>query len=815
MRGVAPRTAVLFTALSAALFAATGASAAPPKKADAGGLSAARLAEIGTVVEGAIARNEVPGAVVVVGRRDRVVFRKAYGSRALVPAHEAMTLDTAFDLASLTKPIATATSVMTLVERGLVRLGDPVVRHLPAFGGGARPDAARASVTVEDLLTHRAGLVPDDPLALYTGSPAEIFERKWREPLAHAPGTRFVYSDVGFEALGELVARVTGESLDAYARARVFAPLGMRDAEFRPVATGGRLPVARIAPTEREPTADGSRGAMLRGVVHDPRARALGGVAGHAGLFGTADDVARFAAALLAGGKGVLSPATVAAMATPRYFGDDDLRGLGWDVATSYSGPRGDLLPFGSYGHTGFTGTSLWIDEATGVYLVVLTSRLHPGGKGDALPLRARLANVVASAVVDVEPKALRESGERVALLRALGRRPRTAPSPTRVLPGIDVLEAGGFSAIAGKRVGVLTNQTGRASDGRRTIDVLLSPKAKAAGVAVVRLFSPEHGLAGAKDEAVGDARDEATGLPVRSLYRQGADGTWSRRPSAEDFAGLDAVVVDLQDAGCRFYTYLTSLGYLLEEAVLSNVAVVVLDRPNPIGGELAEGPLADPDRLSFTAYHTIPIRTGMTIGELARLFAAEKKLGTKLTVVPLKGWSRALWYDETGLAWVNPSPNLRSVAQAALYPGVALLETTNVSVGRGTDAPFEQLGAPWLDGVRLAAALSARTLPGVRFTPVRFTPASSTHAGTECGGVRIAVVDRNALRPVRLGLEIAAAIRDLAAADWDASSFGKLLANADTLARFLRGEGAAAIAASWDEGLAGWRRRRAAHLLY
>jgi uncharacterized protein YbbC (DUF1343 family) len=298
----------------------------------------------------------------------------------------------------------------------------------------------------------------------------------------------------------------------------------------------------------------------------------------------------------------------------------------------------------------------------------------------------------------------------------------------------------------------------------------------------------------------------------VRSLF---GDAPESRRPRPEDLAGLDAVVVDLQDAGCRFYTYLTTLGYVLEEAAKAKVRVVVLDRPNPIRADVMEGPPADADALTFVAYHAIPIRTGMTIGELAGLFNAERKIGADLAVVKMSSYSRDLWYDETGLPWVNPSPNLRSVIQAALYPGVGLLETTNVSVGRGTDAPFEQFGAPWMDGARVAATLNARGIAGARFTPVAFTPASSVYKGETCSGVRITVVDRNALNAVALGFHAATALRDLHPQDWKSEQLPRLLVNAAALARFVRGETAGEITAAWAAGAMEFEKRRAAFLLY
>jgi uncharacterized protein YbbC (DUF1343 family) len=773
-------------------------------------MSAETLARIDAAVADAIARQEAPGAVVLVGRGGRVVFRKAYGQKAVVPAPEPMTVDTVFDLASVTKVVATATSVMALVEAGKLRLADPVGRHLPEFAAGG---GGRAAITVEQLLTHRAGFVPDDPMDLYAGTPAEIFASKHRQPLAHEPGSRFVYSDVGFEVLGELVRTLAGEPLDRFAARTVFAPLGMADTEFRPQQDGvgrGRVPVERIAPTEARD------GVMVRGTVHDPRAFALGGVAGHAGLFGTADDLARYAAALLSGGAGVLSPAGVASMTRPRVHGDRDLRAIGWDVDTGYSSCRGDLFPVGSFGHTGWTGTSLWIDPTSGVFVVLLTSRVHPDGSGNVVGLRSRVATIAAAAVRDVPAEALRRASEPFLPLLALpsGRAARTAASSSApptfdVRAGVDVLEAKGFAEIAGKRVALLTNRTGITHDGRSTVSVLRSEKARAAGVTLVRLFSPEHGLWAEKDESLGDTTDPESGLPVVSLYGE------KRRPSPEDLAGIAAVVVDLQDAGTRFYTYLTSVGWLMEEAAKAKVAVVVLDRPNPIGGALVEGPPADADRLSFTAVHTLPVRTGMTIGEVARMVAAERKVPVDLTVVALEGWRRGLFFDETGLPWVPPSPNLRTPTQALLYPGVGLLETTNISVGRGTDTPFEIVGAPWMDGVALARTLNLRRLPGVRFAPVTFTPASSKHAGAACRGVRVSVVERAAVRPVALGLEIAVALRDVFPRDWDRTRLGVLLANEAARARLEKGETAPQIESGWAAALMEFERRRVAFLLY
>ena len=763
-----------------------------------GGIAVQRLDRIDGVVQDSIAKRELPGAVVLVGRGAKTVFLRAYGNRAVEPVAEPMTVDTVFDLASLTKTVATAPSVMILGEEGKLALSDPVVRYIPEFAAGG---GDRSKVTIEQLLTHRAGLPPDDPLDLYTGTPEEIFARKYRQPLASPPGSRFVYSDVGYEVLGEVVRRVSGETLDRFAEERIFRPLGMKETFFIPLSPGGQpahlhgIPLSRFAPTERR------EGRWMRGEVHDPRAYAVGGVAGHAGLFSTAADLAKFCRMILAGGRlghaRILSPLGVEAMTRPRLYGDGDLRGLGWDIATAYSRNRGDLFPPGSFGHTGFTGTALWIDPASETFVVFLSNRVHPDGKGDVLRLRAAVSTIVAAAVTgDVGPRA-----------RALGAR---LPRPSHeVAAGIDVLASDGFREIAGKRVGLVTNATGRARDARSTIDVLNSPEAKKAGVTLVRLFSPEHGLRADADAPVADEKDPVSGLPVVSLYGE------RRRPKPEELSDLDALLLDIQDVGVRFYTYVTTGSYLVEEAARAKIPLIVLDRPDPIGGVLVEGPLADADKLSFTAYGEIPVRYGLTPGEMALLVNGEKKLAADVRVIKMRGWSRELWYDETGLEWINPSPNMRSLTAAALYPGIGLLETTNLSVGRGTDTPFEVIGAPWLDGARLARVLEARAIPGIRFSPVHFTPSASVFAGERCGGVRFDVVARDALRPVSLGIEIAVALRELYPVDWDRKNFIRLLANGDAFRRLERGDTAPAIVASGQKDLEAFERRRARYLLY
>src|SRR5208282_3771904 len=431
------------------------------------------------------------------------------------------------------------------------------------------------------------------------------------------------------------------------------------------------------------------------------------------------------------------------------------LRGFGWDIDSPFSSNRGDLLPVGSYGHTGFTGTSLWIDPTTHTYIILLTNAVHPRG-GNAIALRSKVATAVAAELplTPSEKEALRWMSI-TGYNEAQSAARRMSARNGSVKTGIDVLEAHAFDAlqIAGrkKKIGVLTNQTGLDADGRRTIDVL----AHAPGVSLEAIFSPEHGVAGTLDTtAMTNSTDAATGVPVYVVY--GAKEA-ARRPPVDVLSGLDAVVVDLQDAGTPFWTYETTLGYFLEAAAKAGIEIIVLDRPNPITGSFVQGPIPDAGRESFVNYYPVPVRHGMTMGELARMFNAERGINAKLTVVPMEGWLRGDWFDSTGLGWVNPSPNLRSVTEAALYPGVALIEGTNVSVGRGTDTPFELVGAPWVKSRELAAYLNERGIAGVRFVPVTFTPTAAVYSGQKCEGVNVVLTERNALDAPELGIELAA----------------------------------------------------------
>lgn len=791
-------------------------------------MSGERLAKIDEAVLASIERKETPGAVVLVARKGRIVYRKAFGDRAIEPKREPMTIDTIFDLASLTKIVATATSMMILVERGKVSLADPVALYIPEFGKNGKE-----RITVEQLMTHRAGLPPDNEIADYVGKSVDPLSLIYELRPSYEPGTRFVYSDVGFIVAAEIVRRVSDMRIDTFASHSIYSPLKMRHTSFNEnefvkalprICAKEALPVvigladehtARCRNFEMTAPTENREGRWMRGEVHDPRAYEMGGVAGHAGLFSTADDLAIFCQMILNKGEyngvRILAPYTVERMVSARTLPTSQMRGIGWDINTSFSSNRGDLFPVGTFGHTGFTGTSIWLDPASETFVVLLTNRVHPNGKGDVTRLRSFVASIVAGAITEA-PHApvfahLNSPPTYVDAPRAVITRGVPSGPLHPVLTGIDVLERDGFKQLEGRRIGLITNHTGRDGKGRSTIDVFASAK----NLKLVALFSPEHGLRGIEDTRVGDSRDEKTGLPIYSLYEKDR-----RRPTAEMLKDLDTLVFDIQDVGTRFYTYTTTCGYAMEEAARNKIKFVVLDRPNPINGYDIEGPVADKLLTdSFTAYHPIPVRYGMTIGELAMLFNSERKIGADVSVIKMEGWRRADYYDGTALAWVNPSPNMRSLTEALLYPGIGLLETTNLSVGRGTDTPFEVIGAPWIDGQKLAAALNRAGLAGVRFVPVKFTPKSSKFADEECGGVNIVITDRGSFRSVATGIEIAYQLNMNYSGAWKVDDYIRLLANRAALAAVKEGKTPSEIAATWQGGLAEFARTRHKYLLY
>jgi uncharacterized protein YbbC (DUF1343 family)/CubicO group peptidase (beta-lactamase class C family) len=743
----------------------------------------ALAAAVETALQRAIQRNWLPGGVVLVRHRGAQILLGAYGlsrkyesltelSDDPIPA----TTDTRYDLASITK-LFTTTCVMRLVEQGRLTLDDPVAHWLPEFAAGGKE-----AVTLRQLLTHTSGL--PDYLTLWTlePTPEARIQRVLATPLINAPGTVYLYSDLGLITLGHLVEVITGITLDRAVRQMVTDPLRVADTQYRPPEDLK----PSIAPTEDEQEV--GRG-MVWGEVHDENAWSLNGVAGHAGLFSTARDLGRLAQMYLEGGTldgtRLLTSETVAEM-TRNQIPGIDWRGLGWELNQTYY--MGKLASPETYGHTGFTGTSLVVDPRRDLIVVLLTNRVHPTRNGPSMnPTR----QAVADAAMDAADAAPTPS-------------PPVALQPPAVLSGVDVLLRDGSAVLQGKRLGLVTNATGRTRSGQSTIDALHS----SSDWKLLALFSPEHGIRGQAQagQSVDDATDQPTGLPVYSLYGS------TTRPTDAMLRDLDVLVYDIQDVGARTYTYISTLLEVMRAAAAHGLPLVVLDRPNPIGGDQVDGNVLDARFASFVGPAPIAMRYGLTIGELARWFNAELGVNADLTVVPLGGWQRGMWFDQTGLDWVDPSPNIRSVTAAALYPGMVLFEGTNVSEGRGTPHPFEWLGAPWIDSDAWAAALAT---DAVHFTPQDQTPdpSAAKYPGQLCHGVTIEIVDRQQLRPMDLAIHMLAALG--AQLRFTAATFDGL-AGTDRIRKALEASVTPDdIVASWQPDLEAFKATRQRYLLY
>jgi uncharacterized protein YbbC (DUF1343 family)/CubicO group peptidase (beta-lactamase class C family) len=748
------------------------------------------------VLKDAVSNGATAGAVLLVGHNGSIVYRKAYGNRSVAAKAEPMSPDTIFDVGALTEVLVTTTGVMRLEQLGQIKLNDPVAKYIPDFAPNGKQD-----VTLRMLLTHYSGLPADLDFKESWRGLQEGYNRANAAKLVNPPGARFLYSDVGFVVLGELVQKVSGMTLDQYAQTYIFGPLGMTSTRFDPPPSWS----PRIAASQR----DEHTGLTLRGTVHDPTARQMGGVAGNAGLFSTADDIAKFAQAMLDGGTPILSPLVVEKMITPQQPANmSSVRGLGWDIDSPFSSTRGELLPVGSFGHTSATGSSLWIDPATQTYIVLLTNATLVKG-GSVLALRTQIANAVATAL-QLNPS----EQQRLRLARITGYNQaqlaarRIVVRNGKVLLGIDVLEERQFDplkvpGVAKPRIGLVTNQTGIDSRSRRTIDVL----AQASGLQLAAIFDPVQRTASSTSST-----DSLTGAPLYSVY---GNTEAKRRPPMDVIRKLDVLVVDVQDIGVRFSTYEASLGYFLEAAANAKKPIVVLDRPNPLTGAYVQGPVSDEAQESFVNYYPLPLRHGMTLGELAKLFNEEKHTGADLTVIPMRGWLRGDWFDSTGATWVSPSPNIHNLEQAMLYPAVGLLEGANVSVGLGTDMPFQLVGSPYFIAQELASYLNAREIGGVRFVPITFTPASGTYARRECYGVNILVTNREQLDAPELGLELAAALHQLYPLGFDLGRMNQLLANRAAFAALQAGEDPHRIAGDWRDQLDRFQDVRAKYLLY
>jgi uncharacterized protein YbbC (DUF1343 family) len=730
---------------------------------------------IDALVAQALEEHRMPGAVVIIGRKSGVYFRRAYGLRALLPAPLPMTTTTIFDLASLTKPIVTASLIQWLAERRQLDLEDAVSKYLPAFGSHGK-----ASISVRQLLEHTAGLPIVNPLADYRDGPERAYERVLDQRPETPPGQHYLYGDLNYIVLGALVERIGGERLDVLAKRVLFEPLGMRETGYLPP----RSELERIAPTE---VADERPIPLIHGEVHDPRAWLLGGVAGNAGLFSTADDVARFARMLLGEGEldgvRVLSRASVQELTRPEQV-PGAVRTPGWDVLSSYSKARGRLLSPRAFGHGGYTGTSLWVDPELDLFVGFLSNRVHPKPEKSVITLEGDIADAAATALSTFPP---------------------ACAAPRSVQYGIDVLEARHFDSLRGLRVGLVTNGAAVDSSGRTTRDVL----AAADGVKLVSLMTPEHGFDARSEGKISDSFDATRALPVYSLY--GA----TLAPTARMLNDVDVILVDLVDVGTRYYTYMSTLHQTLMSAAKFQIPVVVLDRPNPIGGVAVEGPLLDVGVENFVNYHRLPVRHGMTAGELAELINEERGIRARLEVVPAAGWQRDMLQSDTGRGWRSPSPNIRDLEAALLYPAIGLVEATNVSVGRGTERPFHVLGAPYINGAAFVRALDAAALPGVKFTALDFVPDAAPHQGQRCHGVSATITDPLAFQPVLTGLTLARTLWHQNPKEWHSYKLIRLVGNRAVVAALAGRLPMAEVERLWQADLDAFRQRRARHLLY
>ncbi len=884
-----------------------------------------------TLITDAIARHKLPGAVLLVGHQGKIVFEHAYGNRALEPTVEPMTEDTLFDMASLSKVLVTTTAILQLYEQGKLDLDAPVAHYLPAFAANGKD-----KITIRELMTHYSGLPEDvslkDDWGLATPDKAEGIRRAMASVPYGPPGLTFKYSDINFITLGYLVESLSGQPLDEYAHDHIFGPVGMTRTRYLPIAKvcgekeifGSAIapPLGTPIPNSNQrlcsgiwscvndswipcnwlpltaPTAYDDQGTpatnpdfdhLLRGTVHDPTTRRMGGVAGHAGVFSTAHDMSLFAQALLDKllhntGPFPLKQSTLqlatspqapsTAVATATIFlpnGQTSTgvaqRGLGWDLNSPFSRPRGAIFPItttghpGSFGHTGFTGTSLWIDPTSDTYVILLANAVHPRVIANISPLRSQVATAVARALglpttgapsFEPHPKGGVSSEARPSSLT-----PATAPDHT--LTGIDVLESTNFAALKALphapntplRLGLLTNQSGTDAHGARTIDILAHASAD---LALTTLFTPEHGLFARQDtEHLASETDPATHLPVISVYGPKAS---DKHPKQADLRDLDAVLIDLPDAGVPFWTYETLTGYFLESCSRAHVSVVILDRPNPIGGLAVQGPTADPGTQSYFNFTPIPLRHGLTLGELARYFnayavqspldprlldgravvlgvpdnvaadgghiaapATQPGLHASLTVLPMQNWTRAEFFDQTGLAWIPPSPNMKSPATNIVYPGVALMEYTNMSVGRGSPAPYENFGAPFINAAELAAYLEARHIPGITFTAstlaIAETPEHYPFHGQTIPAIHLTVTDRTHLDSPEMGVELLSALHHLYPTQFQLEKAKVILLNAATLEAIKHDQDPREIADAWRKGILAFEASRRPYLLY
>jgi uncharacterized protein YbbC (DUF1343 family)/CubicO group peptidase (beta-lactamase class C family) len=705
----------------------------------------------------AVGESGSPGAVAYVGDMDGARFCGVTGRRQVEPVVEPAERSTLYDLASLTKVVATTTAVMLLYEDGLIDLDGPASDYVPI--------PSFRAFTIRQLLTHTAGWVAVRPYYAEASSLNQMLQLYANLGLAYQPGTARIYSDVSFLILGKVVELAAQDSLDGFCRRRIFAPLGMDDTCFNPPpAWSDRCAATENCTWRRE---------MVKGKVHDENAYAVGGVAGHAGLFSTAEDLARFCRALLSGK--LLEEKTMDQMLKAGQAPSYPWQGLGWQLDPFVSAPDGFLPARTAFGHSGWTGTSLWADRRTGLFAVLLSNTCHPSrNTRDNRELRSRFYTGVAETFY-----------------------PRSSNTHT----GLDVLVHESFRSVAGRRIALLTNHAAVDALGRPILEVLK----QAPGMRVKVVYSPEHGLMGQAEagEAVSSSVWEST--PVVSLY--GARNA----PTQEELKDIELFVIDLQDVGSRYFTYVATMKACLIACGKARKPVLILDRPNPVGGVVLEGPIAEKTD-SPVCCAPVPIRHGMTMCEMA-LFLVKFVLPAprpQVMCLPMDSWRRDLYFEECELPWIPPSPNMPTPHTALVYVGTCLFEGTNLNEGRGTDRPFQLIGAPWLDAAGIVRGLDPQATCGFEVEPTCFTPrslvgkaSSPRYQDQPCKGVGIGVTDLREARPFTLAVALLKGIRDRHPQEfsWNAS-FDVLAGGPDLRRRIEKGQSALEIAAAYAKPL-------------
>jgi len=716
--------------------------------------------DLDALLRDAVQQNLTPSAVLLVMRQGEKIYHNAQGDASL---------QSIFDLASLTKVVATTTSIAFLIDSNKLTFDTSLKKIFPGVYGRDKQD-----ITIKQLLLHTAGFPPMVWPGKLTDDLPIILRRIQKVKLLAAPGTHYRYSDVGFILLGEIVKAVSGQPLDQFAKNHIFHPLGMCSTQFFPKGMNSPQIVAAWP----------SEGKI--GEVYDPLAARMGGIAGHAGLFSTAEDLAILGQLLLNRGnfekKKFLSKNIVNAMLSPRNLPleSDGVRALGWDMSSTHAGCRGRLST-AAFGHTGYTGTSLWIDPEHQLIVILLTNRTHLKTPPDLTPLRQRIHDVIVTHLIRMPSKPVRT--------------------------GFDQLTATDRTFFDGKKIGLITNRAAVDKSGRWIGEWLLDQP----NFTIQSIFVPEHGLSASLDQKIVDQRllYKKRTISVFSLFGD------QRAPSVDSLNGIDLLLFDIPSVGVRFYTYLNTLGRSLEVAAHHKIPFVILDRPNPLGGEQIDGPVAFSDRQTSTNYHPLPIRFGLTMGELALLYNSEKKLGASIKIVRNSGWQRAMQFDAMNLPWRSPSPNIRSWLQALLYTGIGLLESTNLSVGRGTKTPFQWIGAPWLNSQSLSLAMNQANLAGVYFIPETNTPTATLFRKELCQGIRIIVTDPKKIDPIKIAISIMLWIRKHHVTDWNTDELYRLFHHPPTVQAILNGDSIENIVALWQAGLAQFQRVRTQYLLY